>query len=146
MEFPHAADRPGAGGGRLNSPGNVWIYTPSCGAANAAWAPVINTSPPDVSRASTYTLTGTQFNGLSNGAAYGDDAQADTNFPIVRIVNNATGHVFYQRTLNFSTRSVARNAATSTQFFVTGKTEPGPSTLSVIANGIPSLGVLVVVH
>jgi hypothetical protein len=75
---------------------NVWIYNPS-GSPNASWLPVINTSPTDVTRAFTYQLTGTQFNGLSHGAAYGDDVQANTNYPIVKIVNMASGHVFYVR-------------------------------------------------
>jgi hypothetical protein len=123
---------------------NVWIYTPS-GSPNAGWLPVIDTSPTDVTRAFTYKLTGTQFNGLSQGAAYGDDVQASTNYPVVKIVNIATGHVFYERTFDF-TVSVARNAASSTNFTVSGKTEIGPSELFVIANGISSAGVPVTVH
>jgi hypothetical protein len=125
---------------------NVWIYNPIPGSPNAAWLPVINTSPTDVNRASTYTLTGTQFNGLSHGAAYGDDVQANTNYPIVKIVNIASGHVFYQRSFGFNTMSVARNTASSTNFTVSGTTETGPSTLYVIANGISSAGVPVTVH
>jgi hypothetical protein len=39
-------------------------------------------------------LSGTQLNGLSEGSYYGDDVNAAVNFPIVRIVNNSTGHVF----------------------------------------------------
>jgi hypothetical protein len=124
---------------------NVWIYTPA-GLPNPSWAPVINTSPTDVSRASTYKLSGMQFNGLSQGVAYGDDVQASTNYPIVKIVNNATGHVFYERTFGFSTMSVAPNTASSTNFMVSGKTETGPSQLFVIANGISSTGVPVTVH
>ena len=125
---------------------NVWIYTPLAGAPNASWRPVINASPIDVTRGNTYTLTGTQFNGLSHGAAYGDDVQANTNYPIVNIVNNATGHVFYEQTFGFNTMSVAHNTASSTNFTVSGKTETGLSELFVVANGISSAGVLVTVH
>ncbi|MBV8093583.1 MAG: hypothetical protein JO110_10170, partial [Acetobacteraceae bacterium] len=121
---------------------HVWIYTPS-GSADASWLPVINTSPTDVTRGGTYQLTGTQFNGLSQGAVYGDDVQANTNYPIVEIVNTATGHAFYQRSFGFNTMSVARNTASSTNFTVLGATETGPSTLYVIANGVSSTGVLV---
>ena len=124
----------------------VWIYTPLPGAPNASWLPVIDTSPTDVHRAFTYQLTGKQFNGLTHGAAYGDDAQANTNYPIVKIVNMASGHVFYERTSGFNTMSVARNTASSTNFTVSGTTETGPSTLYLIANGISSAGVLVTVH
>jgi hypothetical protein len=125
---------------------NVWIYNPLPGSPNASWVPVIHTSPTDVTRANTYTLTGTQFNGLSHGAAYGDDVQANTNYPIVKIVNMTSGHIFYQRTFGFNTMSVARGTASSTNFTVSGTTEIGPSTLYVIANGISAAGVLVVVH
>ena len=107
---------------------------------------MINTSPTDVNRANTYTLTGTQFNGLSHGAAYGDDVQANTNYPIVKIVNDSTSHTFYERTLGFNTMSVARNTTSSTNFTVSGQTETGPGHLFVIANGIPSTSVPVVVH
>ena len=31
-----------------------------------------------------YHLTGTGFNGISEGASYGDDAQMDSNYPLVR--------------------------------------------------------------
>ena len=125
---------------------NVWLDTPLAGAPNASWLPVISTSPTDVTRAFTYTLNGTQFNGLSHGAAYGDDVQANTNFPIAQIVNTASGHVFYERTSGFNTMSVARGQSSSTNFTVSGATETGPSTLFVIANGISSAGVPVTVH
>jgi hypothetical protein len=122
------------------------IYTETGASPDPAWTPVIDTSPTDVTRAHTYTLTGTQFNGLSNGAAYGDDVQGNTNYPIVQIVNMATGHVFYQRSFGFNTMSVAPNTSSSTNFTVSGATETGPSTLYVIANGISSTGVPVTVH
>jgi hypothetical protein len=77
---------------------NVWIYnSPLPGGPDASWLPVMDTSPTDVKRAFTYQLTGTQFNGLSHGATYGDNVQANTNYPIVKIVNMASGHVFYVR-------------------------------------------------
>jgi hypothetical protein len=99
-----------------------------------------------VTRAYTYTLTGTQFNGLSHGAGYGDDVQGNTNYPIVRIVNMATGHVSYEKSFGFKTMSVAPGTASSTNFTVSGVTETGPSMLYVIANGISSMGVPVTVH
>jgi hypothetical protein len=121
------------------------VYTP-LGSPNPAWAPVIDTSPTDVTRAYTYQLAGTQFNGLTQGAFYGDDVQAATNYPIVKIVNMGTGDVFYERTSNWSTTSVAPGISSTTDFTVLGVTETGPSILYVIANGISSTGVLVTVH
>jgi hypothetical protein len=95
-----------------------------------------------LARGTTYKAVGTQFNGLSAGAAYGDDTMADTNFPLVRFVNQATGHVFYGRTHGFSTRGVATgNATVTTQFDVPATMEQGPAWLYVVANGIPSAGI-----
>src|SRR5579884_314621 len=121
----------------------VEIYTPS-GTYNPAWQPTISSAPSTVLSGNTYTISGTQFNGLSQAVAYGDDAQAATNYPLVRITNNATGHVFYCRTHGHSTMAVATGAATvSTNFDVPVTIEAGTSTLVVVANGIPSAGVSV---
>jgi hypothetical protein len=113
------------------------FYTPT-GSPDPSWAPVISTSPSSVYPGTTYTITGTQLNGLTQGAYYGDDFQMATNYPIVQITNSATGHVFYGRTFNISNRSVAPGVSVSTDFTVPANIEWGPSTLVVIANGIPS--------
>lgn len=113
------------------------IYTPS-GSPNPAWAPVITSVPSTLVPGQTYQLAGRQLNGLTQGAAYGDDAQSATNFPLVRITNNATGHVFYARTSGFSNLSVAPNASSTANFTVPAGIELGASTLVAVANGIPS--------
>jgi hypothetical protein len=56
----------------------------------------------------------------------------------VRITNSATGHVFYARTANHSTMSIAPGASGATNFTVPENVEAGASHLVVIANGIPS--------
>jgi hypothetical protein len=57
----------------------------------------------------------------------------------VAIRNNATWHYFFTRSHDFSTMGVAiGNLPTSTQYDVLPGTETGASTLTVIANGIPS--------
>jgi len=116
------------------------VYTPA-GTYVAHWAPKITSYPPSVNPGGYYQISGTQFNGLSQGAAYGDDSQSATNYPIVRITNNATGHVFYARTANHSSMSIAPDNPGSTTFTVPGSIETGPSALAVIANGIPSTSV-----
>ena len=102
-----------------------------------AYAPIISSAPQTVSPGATYTLSGNQISGLTQGAVYGDDCQADTNFPLVRIVNNATGHVFYAKTTNFS-RTIAPDAPSATDFTVSSSTEEGASELYVVVNGIAS--------
>jgi len=64
-------------------------------------------------------ISGTQFNGLSQAAAFGDEVETATNYPLVRITNNSTGHVFYTRTHDHSTMGVATgNTPVSTNFDV----------------------------
>ena len=75
---------------------------------------------------------------------YGDDQQAATNYPLVRLVNQASGHVFYTRTHNPSTMAVATGSKkVSTKFDVPANAETGLSQLFVVANGIPSSGYFV---
>jgi len=117
------------------------------GRYQASWQPTISPGyPAVVNIGGTYTITGTQFNGLSQGAAYGDEAQSATNYPLVRITNNITTHSFFARTHTFSTMGVATGAANvSTEFDVLPGTEIGASTMVVIANGIPSAAVPITV-
>lgn len=113
------------------------VYTPG-GTAVAGWAPTIGSAPASIAPGSTYPISGTQFNGLSQGAYYGDDVQAATNYPLVRITNSATGHVFYARTSGVSTGSIAPGAAVSANFSVPATIEAGAAQLVVVANGIAS--------
>ena len=125
---------------------DVEVYTPA-GTYDPRWAPTISSVPGAVSRGKTYTVAGTQFNGLSQGGSYGDDFQDATNFPLVRLVNAATGHVVYCRTHNHSTMSVATgNKRVTTQFDIPANTDKGLSQLFVVANGIPSSPVWVKVQ
>ncbi len=124
----------------------VEIYTPA-GSPNPSWAPTITGSPITVNPGGkNFLLTGTQFNGLSQAVAYGDDYQAATNYPLVRITNTASGHVFYARTHSHSTMAVATGATSvTTEFDVPNSIELGASTLVVVANGIASLPAAVTV-
>jgi len=120
----------------------VDIYTPT-GIYDPAWAPTIQKAPSTVSPGGSYVISGHKFNGFSQGAAYGDDNQAATNYPLVRITNRATGHVFYSRTHDHSSMAVAFGGLVSTHFDVPASQELGVSDLVVVANGIPSQPVTV---
>jgi hypothetical protein len=121
------------------------VYIP-LGSPLASWAPTITSAPANVTRGQTYSLTGTQLNGLSEAAAVGDELTAATNYPLVRITNTATGHVFYARTHDHSSMGVATGTLpVTTRFDVPAGTETGPATLVVVANGIASLPVTVTV-
>ncbi len=117
---------------------DIEIYTPS-GTPQNAWRPTITNCPTSVIPGNTYVIQGTQFNGLSQCSAYGDDTSNATNYPLVRITNRFSGHVQYCRTSNHSTMGVATGATpTSTHFTLPDTSETGISTLEVVANGLPS--------
>ncbi len=121
----------------------AFVYR-AAGTVNPAWAPAITNVPATLTRGNTYVIQGTQFNGLSQANAFGDELQTSTNYPLVRITNAATGHVFYARTHDHSTMGVATGSTlVSTNFDVPSAAETGASTLVVVANGIASPGVSV---
>jgi hypothetical protein len=125
---------------------DVEIYTP-VGGPQAAWAPAITSVPSSLTRGSTFTIEGTQFNGLSQCNGFGDDVQNATNYPLVQIINNATGHVSYARTHDPSTMAVATGSqVVSTSFDVPAAAETGASNIVVVVNGIPSAAVAVTVQ
>jgi hypothetical protein len=121
------------------------VYSPG-GPPVAALAPKSITVPTTLVHGQSYMLSGKQLNGQSQGAYYGDDTQGSTNYPIVKIVNSATGDVIYARTSNFSSMSIANVNPSSATFAVPATIETGPSQLYVIANGIPSAPVKVTVN
>jgi len=125
---------------------DVELYQ-SKGTINPAWRPAITSVPTALTRGDSYTISGTQFNGLTAGTAYGDDAQMATSYPIVRITNAATKHVFYARTHDHSTMGIATGSTTvSTTFDVPAAAETGASTIVEVANGIPSKAIKVTVQ
>jgi hypothetical protein len=116
----------------------MFVYTAG-GTPNPAWKPSITSlSSTSLTSGGTYSLSGAQLAGLDPGATYGDDVQDNTNFPLVRITNDATGVVTYARTSNWSSVSVAPGSRSSTDFTLPPNTPAGGSTLVVVANGIAS--------
>jgi hypothetical protein len=121
------------------------VYTAG-GTPNPSWKPSIShLSSTTLAPGGTYFLSGSQLAGLDQGAAYGDDVQDNTNFPLVRITNSATGVVTYARTSNWTSVSVAPGTRSSTQFTLPPGTPAGRSTLVVVANGIASPPVTVTI-
>jgi hypothetical protein len=113
----------------------LYVYQPD-GSPLAAGKPTIAaiTGNQDGS----FHLTGTLLNGISEGAAYGDDAQMDSNYPLVRL-RSTSGNVYYARTYNWSSSSVmASNRVVSTEFVVSTNVPAGLYSLVAVANGISS--------
>ena len=132
-------------GQALVTGGVTKVYS-GVGSPDPAWAPSITVFQVQLTRGSSYLISGRQFNGLSQAANYGDELSAATNYPSVRITNTSTGRVAYARTHNHSTMAVATGAAVvSTSFDVPASADAGASTLVVVANGIASPPVQVTV-
>jgi len=111
----------------------------SNGQPDPAWRPTITSLANSLTRGTTVQISGTQFNGLSVGSDYGDDCTNATNYPLVRITNIATGHVFYARTHDHSTMAIATGSAiVSTMVDIPANAEAGSSRFEIVANGIAS--------
>jgi hypothetical protein len=114
---------------------DLWLYFEP-GTVNSAWAPAVTSVVND--GGSTYTLTGTQLNGMDEGASFGDDWQMAENYPIVQITT-PSGRVLYATTSNWSSTAVATGSMPETvQFSLPSGLGAGSYTLHVIADGIAS--------
>ncbi len=131
----------------------LFLYTPdpATSAPNPAWKPAHISVDTDMTLGHSYTVRGTQINGLSQAVCYGDDGGMATNYPIVRLTHPATGQVVYVRSYDFSTMGVATGTAVphdlhSCRIEVPSYLATGHWNLVVIANGIPSDPVAVHIH
>ena len=115
----------------------LYVYRPD-GAPLAAAQPTIT----NIQRmpGGSFHLTGTQLNGLTEGAYYGDDAQMSTNYPIVELTDSAH-NVYYAKTTNWSIGVATGNLPVSTDFTLPPGLSPGYYGLSVVANGVASSAV-----
>ena len=118
------------------SASELFDYQPS-GAPLAAGQPAITSITTNFYRS--YHLTGTLLNGISQGAAYGDDAQMDSNYPLVRMTNNSSGNVYYARTYkNWSSTSVMTGGTPETTEFMVPQSLPaGTYSLVVTQTTVP---------
>jgi hypothetical protein len=123
----------------------VELFTPK-GTYDPSWAPQITKVTKTVTHGKSYKITGLRFAGMSQGGAYGDDYQPYTNYALVRITNNQTGHVFYCKTTKPSSYAVQSTASQFTHFAVPAGIETGPSTIVAVTNGIPSPSVPITVN
>ncbi len=126
-----------------DSSSNASVYTPNSAPNGtptplAAWRPVIENIKQNSD--GSFTMTGTQLTGISEGSGYGDDAQMATNYPIVQIATG--GNTLYATTFNWSNPGSVQTGATpeTVQFTLpSGVSLSDVDSFTVIANGIPSL-------
>ena len=113
-----------------------YIYTPGSGPIPQG-KPTINSILPD--SCPFYKITGKLFNGISEGASYGDDWQNSTNYPLVRLTNS-NGNVYYCKTSNWNrVGAVMTDSLEDTAVFETPAALPsGTYSLVVVVNGFAS--------
>jgi hypothetical protein len=109
-------------------------------AFQAAWQPTISNAPTIVLAGRSYTITGTQFNGLTSANSYGDDLGNASNYPIVTLTSTgSTSSVYYCRTSDFSSMAIATGTAGQTATVqIPDIVVARQYSLRVSANGIPS--------
>ena len=116
------------------------VYTAG-GTPKASWRPSITSRElrRRWPRGSTYTLSGEQLAGLDQGAAYGDDVQDATNFPVARITYcDRRGDLRPDQELDVGVGQVPAGKFLDQVHPAAGHAWRGKSTLVVIANGIAS--------
>jgi hypothetical protein len=116
----------------------LYVYVPSDGVP-VSTKPVINSIAPNPD--GTFLLTGTGLSGISTGAAFGDDAQMDSNYPIILFTDpELVGpHVDYARSFNWSDSSVMTgNESETVNFSLPPGLVPKNYKVSVSVNGIIS--------
>jgi hypothetical protein len=122
----------------------VEVYTPA-GTPCTGCAPAVTTVAATLTHGSTNNvIKGTQFNGVTQGAYYGDDDQSFTNFPLVRITDSA-GNVVYCRTHGWLGGVATGTKVVSSEFDIPASIASGAASLEVVANGIASAPVAVTI-
>jgi len=118
--------------------GDVEVYTPQGVPAKNAIPKIKSVKATLHVGSKNNKITGLRFNGLSYGGYYGDDVQESTNYPIVRITNNASSHVCFAKTHNYATGISDGTTVTQALFNIPASCETGTSTIEVVVNGIAS--------
>jgi len=111
---------------------SLFAYAPG-GTPLAAGKPTINSITQNAD--GSYLLTGIGLNGITGGAAYGDDWQMDTSYPLVRMTNNLSGNVYYARTYNWSSTTIQNPNPVTTDFSLPSGLPPGTYSLVVTVMG-----------
>jgi len=119
----------------------------STGSQYTGWTPtVIQTTAPSYEPGQTYRIAGTNFNGVSQNNAYGDDFQDASNYPLIRFTNTSSGNVYYGHTHNHSTMAVGYHGPAYTYVDIPSTLPGGTYHLQVVVNGIASANYTVIIQ
>ncbi|HVZ74181.1 MAG TPA: malectin domain-containing carbohydrate-binding protein [Polyangia bacterium] len=114
---------------------HLHLYTPRTGVQSPSYRPTISSiSSPS---AGDFTLSGTQLNGLTTGATFGDDRNSSSNYPIVSLTDGS-GNVFFARTHDFDQMAPRAGWAGSCKFTLPNAIPNGTYTVAVSASGVTS--------
>ena len=117
-----------------DSSSQLWVYTSEDG-PNPFLRPFITNV--NYVGGGKFRLSGLQLDGQSSGAAYGDDDQMDSNYPIIRMLDSH-GNVLYARTSNWSKIAVGEDGIETVDFTPNPEVTPGNYWLIVSGAGISS--------
>jgi PKD repeat protein len=124
------------------SSAQYYVYSPA--------GPALSVGKPTISQITqlscdTFKITGTLFNGISEGAAYGDDWQCETNYPVIRM-KSTTGRIYYCKSFNWNRTGVETGSEPDTTYFVLPNgISDGNYWVVVTANGYASDSVLLTI-
>jgi hypothetical protein len=114
--------------------GSAWLYQP-LNTPQTSWKPTITSiSAPS---SGVFTLTGTQLNGLTTGAAFGDDGLMQTNYPIVWL-GDTSGNVYFAKAFNVDQMAPRKATTGSVKFTLPVNIPNGTYNVHVSANGVDS--------
>ena len=118
-----------------NTSNQYYVYNPT-GTPLDTGRPIINQIIPLT--CTTYMAIGHRFNGISGGAAFGDENENDENYPLFRLQSGS--NVYYARSYNWNSRGVQRGLTKiDTAYFQVPSGMPaGSYSLYAVTNGIPS--------
>ncbi len=122
----------------ISNNGKMELFT-GTGSSNSAWRPMVDDlSAKTLSPGKTFSISGKQLAGLTQGQQWGDEWEAATNYPLVQIENKSSHHISYGRSFDFSTTSIGPGTPSTFSYVIDKDIEDGPSSLRVVANGIAS--------
>jgi hypothetical protein len=117
----------------------LWVYTPD-GSPDPQLRPVVNQV--SYTGGGIFHLTGRRITGQSAGGSYGDDAESDQNYPIIRLQRGSA--VYYAKTSNWSSTDVGTGTTLiNTDFCVKPGTPTGNYAMVLSAAGVQSYPVAV---
>lgn len=108
--------------------------------------PNILSISPNVKPGSTIRVTGTQLNGLTEGAYYGDDGTPRTNFPIFSFRNLQTNTITYANTKQLFYRGIQASRLSDVDVEIPNSLPVGSYEVRAIASGVPSNPVTIFVR